>query len=66
MGLCTGCAVSFGGLDAALCMKCVKLAAVHSSTEREAIEVSLMTTLQQVYYSYSFELQKQPQCERLD
>lgn len=40
MGLCTGCAVSFRGIDDALCMKCVKLAAAPSSTEREAIEVS--------------------------
>lgn len=40
MGLCTGCAVVFHGLDGPLCMKCVKLAAVHSSTEREVINVS--------------------------
>ena len=40
MGLCTGCAVLFHGLDGPFCMKCVKLAAAHSSTEREVINVS--------------------------
>lgn len=37
MGLCMGYAVLFQGLDGPLCMKCIKLAAAHSSTECEAI-----------------------------
>ena len=41
MGVCTGCAVSFSGLDKDICMKCLKLAAAHSSTERGLIEVSI-------------------------
>ena len=45
MGLCTGCAVLFRGLDGLLCMKCIKLAAAPSSTEHEIIEVSPMLLL---------------------
>jgi hypothetical protein len=57
MGLCTGCAVLFQGLDGPLCMKCMKLAAAPSSAEREAIEVSSilplydsMTVFDSTYY----------------
>jgi hypothetical protein len=45
MGLCEGCAVLFHGLDGPLCMKCVKLTAAHSSTEREMINVSSVLLL---------------------
>jgi hypothetical protein len=61
MGLCTGCAVLFHGLDGPVCMKCVKLAGAHSSTEREVINVSSMLPLMRLYL---FKLQKQPQCEK--
>ncbi|KAF8813245.1 hypothetical protein BYT27DRAFT_7251131 [Phlegmacium glaucopus] len=52
MGLCTGCAVLFCGLNGLLCMKCIKLAAAPSSTEREAIEKQPQCEQCSVVYLY--------------